>query len=197
MRNNGPATGREVSVASHEEIVSATDTAGKITFCNDTFIRISGYTKEELIGQPHNILRHADMPSTAFKMLWDRVKSGKPWMGVVKNRCKNGDHYWVDAYVTPLKEKGKVVGYESVRVQASAEVIARAEVTYARINQGISAIPAWSQWKDKLQGGLIGGLLSSIVLILLLVITSSVTLPHCIIALLLGTITGFCCGIFY
>jgi len=194
MRNNGPATGREIPVKSHDEIVSATDTAGKITFCNDTFIRISGYTEDELIGQPHNILRHADMPAAAFKMLWNRVKSGKPWMGVVKNRCENGDHYWVDAYVTPLKEKGVVVGYESVRVQASAAIIARAEAAYARINQGMPAIPTLMQWKNKLQGGLIGGLLSSILLIMLLIITDSFSGTNSVIAILFGAITGFGCS---
>ena len=194
MRNNGPVTGREVPVGKQDEIVSATDTGGMITFCNDTFARIAGYTHEELIGQPHNILRHADMPAAAFTMLWDRVKAGQPWMGVVKNRCKNGDHYWVDAYVTPLKEKGRVVGYESVRVQASAEVIARAEATYTRINQGQAAIPSTLLWKDRIQDWLLGAVLSSLLLIALMFMLGSFSLGNLLLAIPLGLISSFGCS---
>lgn len=136
MRNNGPITDREVFVSTTDEIVSSTDTQGTILFCNETFQRISGYSFSELINQPHNILRHPHMPREAFGMLWSALKAGKPWMGIIKNRCKNGDHYWVDAYVTPLRERGQIYGYESVRVQASAACIGRAEQVYARLQQG-------------------------------------------------------------
>lgn len=138
MRNNGPITDREVIVSATDEIVSSTDTHGNILFCNETFQRISGYSYSELINQPHNILRHPHMPREAFGMLWTALKAGKPWMGIIKNRCKNGDHYWVDAYVTPLRDRGQIHGYESVRVRADAACISRAEMVYERLRQGKS-----------------------------------------------------------
>ncbi|MHB8802186.1 MAG: PAS domain-containing protein, partial [Rhodocyclaceae bacterium] len=101
MRNNQPVTGREVDYPADIAIISHTNEKGQITFCNDDFVDISGFTMEEIIGQPHNILRHPDMPTEAFRDLWATVKAGRPWAGLVKNRCKNGDHYWVRASVTP------------------------------------------------------------------------------------------------
>jgi aerotaxis receptor len=154
MRNNGHITGKDKPVRANEEIVSSTDTHGNIQFCNDYFCEISGYTQAELIDQPHNILRHPHMPKEAFAMLWTALKAGRPWMGIIKNRCKNGDHYWVDAYVTPLRDKGQVYGYESVRVKADAEVIARAERVYARIMAGKKIYSPferlWHQWGSSL-----------------------------------------------
>ncbi len=136
MRKTGPVTQKEVPVKSGEQLISATDPKSRITHCNDTFVRISGYSADELIGEAHNILRHPDMPQAAFKMLWDRVQSGRPWMGLVKNRCKNGDHYWVDAYVMPVWEGDQIVGYESVRVKTNPVMQARAERLYGRLNAG-------------------------------------------------------------
>src|SRR5690606_16510174 len=136
MRNNGHVTQREVEVSLHSEIVSSTDTKGTIRFCNDYFCQIAGYSREELLGEPHNILRHPDMPAEAFGMMWTALKAGKPWMGIIKNRCKSGDHYWVDAYVTPLRDKGQITGYESVRVKADPETIERAQRVYARLKAG-------------------------------------------------------------
>ncbi|HEY8938844.1 MAG TPA: PAS domain-containing methyl-accepting chemotaxis protein [Cellvibrio sp.] len=136
MRNNGHVTGREVHLNNQDEIVSSSNLRGDIEFCNTTFCRISGYSQDELIGQPHNILRHPHMPPQAFNMLWTALKAGKPWMGIVKNRCKNGDHYWVDAYITPLRQNGQIYGYESVRVKADPAVVRRAESVYERLNQG-------------------------------------------------------------
>jgi aerotaxis receptor len=140
MRNNGPVTGREAHLSSQDEIVSSSNLRGDIEYCNDTFCRISGYNREELISQPHNILRHPQMPPQAFGMLWSALKSGQPWMGIVKNRCKNGDHYWVDAYVTPLRSNGNIHGYESVRTKANTEVVSRAEKVYQRLNQGLPPV---------------------------------------------------------
>ncbi len=140
MRNNGPVTGKEVSLLSSDEIVSSSNLRGDIIFCNETFKNISGYTYDELINQPHNIIRHPDMPTQAFGMLWSALKSGQPWMGIVKNRCKNGDHYWVNAYITPLKENGNIQGYESVRIKADRDIINRAEKVYKRLNQGLSPV---------------------------------------------------------
>lgn len=150
MRNNGPVTGREIIFGDHEELVSSTDTRGNIEFFNDTFLRVAGFAAEEMRGQPHNIIRHPDMPPAAFEMMWSALKKGEPWMGMVKNRSKNGDHYWVDAYVTPLKLDNQITGYESVRAKADPAIIARAERTYKRINAGKPPVPLfekfWHRW---------------------------------------------------
>ncbi len=152
MRNNGTLTGREVAISSNEEIVSSSDLKGTILFCNDTFCNISGYSRKELLRQTHNILRHPDMPSAVFGFFWQTLKADRPWMGIVKNRCKNGDHYWVDAYVTPVHDNGQAVGYESVRVKADAERVRRAEAVYRRIQQGLPICALWeklwSLWRN-------------------------------------------------
>lgn len=149
MRKNGPVTGNEAPLKEGSELVSATDNKGVITFCNQTFCEIAGYNSDELIGKAHNIVRHPHMPEAAFQQMWDRLKNGKPWMGIVKNRCKNGDHYWVDAYVTPLKVDGQIFGYESVRVKPARACIERAELAYDRINRGKPAIPLLTAWWHK------------------------------------------------
>lgn len=136
MRQNLPVTQREIPFPAGVELVSATDTKGIIRTANEAFVRISGFTREELIGAPHNLVRHLDMPAAAFADLWQCIQAGRSWMGVVKNRAKNGDHYWVDAFVTPVFEHGKVIGYESVRRAPSREVVARAEQIYARLQRG-------------------------------------------------------------
>lgn len=139
MRNNQPITTKEKTFSAATKLISVTDTQGNIVECNDAFVDVSGFEKHELIGQPHNTVRHPDMPAAAFEVMWSHLKAGKPWMGLVKNRCKNGDYYWVDAYVTPVTEKGKVVGYESVRSCPKREDVVRAEGLYARINAGKKA----------------------------------------------------------
>ena len=131
-----PITENEIPFPDGEEIISTTDLKGKITSYNKTFLDISGFTPSELKGKNHNIVRHPNMPSAAFSDLWVHMKSRKHWMGLVKNRCKNGDYYWVDAYVTPMVEKGQVVGYESVRAKASPEHVQRASKAYRAINSG-------------------------------------------------------------
>ena len=142
MRNNQPVTQREKSLPESQRLISTTDVKGQITYCNEAFIEISGFSRDELIRAPHNLVRHPDVPSAVFAHMWNTLKGGKPWMGIVKNRCKNGDHYWVNAYVTPILENRQVVGYESVRVKPTREQIQRAEALYARINAGKAAIPA-------------------------------------------------------
>ena len=134
MKINLPVTQRENDYDASVEIVSTTDLKGIITYANQDFIEVSGFTEEELLRKNHNIVRHPDMPPAAFADLWQTIKAGKPWMGIVKNRCKNGDHYWVDAYVTPIFEHGKVVGYQSVRVKPKREDVQRAEKLYASLN---------------------------------------------------------------
>ncbi|WP_447894844.1 methyl-accepting chemotaxis protein [Vreelandella sp. GE22] len=136
MRNNQPVTQREVELNGDDFLVSRTDLDGRITYANPAFIEISGFNREELIGAAHNIIRHPDMPPAAFENLWQTARSSETWRGLVKNRCKSGDHYWVEASVTPIIENDEVVGYTSVRVQASREAIAYAERIYAAIREG-------------------------------------------------------------
>ncbi|MDO8958792.1 MAG: PAS domain-containing methyl-accepting chemotaxis protein [Rhodocyclaceae bacterium] len=131
MRNNQPNTGTERNYAADIAIISHTDAKGLITFVNDDFVEVSGFTAEELIGQPHNILRHPDMPVEAFRDLWQTVKNGRPWAGVVKNRCKNGDYYWVRASVTPKLDGG----FMSVRVKPTRDEVTGAEALYQRMRQ--------------------------------------------------------------
>ena len=121
MRDNGPVTQREVIMGDDSVIVSKTDDKGRIQFVNKDFIDMSGFKEEELIGQPHNLIRHSDMPAEAFKDLWNDLSSGKPWSGYVKNRVKNGDHYWVHANAMPVIEGGRVTGFISIRNKPSAK----------------------------------------------------------------------------
>ncbi|RUO81059.1 chemotaxis protein [Idiomarina tyrosinivorans] len=141
MRNNGPVTHKENRFPAHYRLISSTDLRGVITHCNEDFVKVSGYTRNELINSPHNILRHPDMPGPVFEQMWKTIKRGRPWMGLMKNRCKNGDHYWVSAYVTPVMENGKPVGFESVRVAADDAEKKRAQAIYDRLNQGKHALP--------------------------------------------------------
>lgn len=152
MRRTGPVTHKEATFSDRTELVSATDAKGVITHVNDAFCEVSGFTREELVGQAHNLVRHPDMPPAAFKTMWDSLKTNKPWLGLVKNRCKNGDFYWVNAYVMPVLDKGNTIGYESVRLKPTAEQKNRASHVYQRLNEGKSAIPKglaiWQQGQD-------------------------------------------------
>lgn len=129
MRKNFPITERELVMRDDLSIVSKTDLKGRITYVNPYFVEVSGYTEEELLGAPHNLIRHPDMPEEAFADLWDTLKADRPWTGIVKNRCKNGDYYWVKANVVPIREHGKAVGYMSVRTKpAQGDVEAASEI---------------------------------------------------------------------
>ena len=136
MRLNLPVTDTEITLSDTETIVSTTDLQGNITYANPYFIAISGYTAEELIGAPQNILRHPDMPAEAFADFWSTIRSGLSWSGMVKNRCKNGDYYWVQANVTPVVEDGVAIGYMSVRTKPSRQQVTEASILYARIKAG-------------------------------------------------------------
>jgi aerotaxis receptor len=141
MRNNQPVSNREIEVLDDQAIVSKTDLNGNITYVNPYFTHISGFNQDELLGAPQNLVRHPDMPAEAFADLWASIQAGTPWTGIVKNRCKNGDHYWVRANITPIRENGKTIGYMSVRVKAERDQIAKAEQAYRTIrtkaNHGI------------------------------------------------------------
>ena len=140
MRMNLPVTERERTFSSEQRLISTTDLNSQITYCNEAFVSISGFTYDELIGQPHNLVRHPDMPPGVFAHMWETIKQGKPWMGVVKNRSKDGDFYWVSAYVTAVYENGRIAGYESVRSLPTRDQVRRAEALYARLRAGQPAV---------------------------------------------------------
>ena len=136
MKTNLPVTGREVDYPADESLISSTDLKGRVTFANEGFCRVAKFELDELVGKSHNVVRHPDMPPAAFQNLWDEIKAGRPWVGAVKNRCKDGDHYWVDAHVTPIFRNGQVAGYESVRVKPDRALVRRAEKLYRRVWKG-------------------------------------------------------------
>jgi methyl-accepting chemotaxis protein len=147
MKINMPVTQHEIELKENVQIVSKTDLKGKITFVNRDFLDVSGFNEEELLGESHNIVRHPDMPPEAFADLWGTVKAGKPWIGIVKNRCKNGDHYWVEATVSPYAENGQIAGYISVRRKATRGQIEGAMRYHRVLKEGQS-------WLDTMQGTL-------------------------------------------
>jgi methyl-accepting chemotaxis protein/aerotaxis receptor len=136
MRDTGPVTDRERLMAADQFLVSRTDVRGIILFANQDFIDISGFSRDELIGKPHNLVRHPDMPAEAFADLWDTVRRGQSWIGVVKNRAKDGSCYWVRATVSPLTEDGRTIGFISVRVKPTSAEITAATRAYAEIRAG-------------------------------------------------------------
>ncbi len=136
MKVNLPVSDNEVKLDDSSVIISTTDLKGQTTYVNDEFLRISGFEEQELLNKSHNIVRHPDMPPAAFENLWQMLKAKKPWMGVVKNRCKNGDYYWVNAYVMPIEKGGKVDEYQSVRYRPDEKSVQRAEKLYQNLNAG-------------------------------------------------------------
>jgi aerotaxis receptor len=135
-KRDGQTINEEVTFGRDEELVSVTDTRGVITYANQNFCHIAGYTADELIGKNHNIVRHPDMPKAAFGDLWAKLKAQQAWRGAVKNRCKDGRYYWVDAFVTPVFENDKLTGYQSVRTVLADTYRSRAESLYKKINSG-------------------------------------------------------------
>ncbi|MEK8030038.1 methyl-accepting chemotaxis protein [Ideonella sp. DXS29W] len=140
MRHNTPNIDEEFVYPEAQTLVSMTDRQGRIVYCNPAFVDVSGYSRDELLGQPHNLIRHPDVPAEAFRDLWETIERGQPWSGLVKNRRKDGRYYWVIANVTPILERGAIVGYLSVRARPADEAKAAAEALYR-------------QWRDQTRAG--------------------------------------------
>ena len=189
MRINTPVTDAERTFSPTDQLISLTNKKGIITHTNDSFIEVSGFSSEELLGKNHNLVRHPDMPPDAYSDLWQTLKSGKPWMGIVKNRCKNGDYYWVDAYVAPVFENGEIYGYQSVRVRPQQEWVTRATRIYKRIMAGKRPLASRLQLgvRGKCVAGLMALLLSSVVFLAFAGI-SKVSIST---AVLVGTVLSF------
>ncbi|WP_018949694.1 PAS domain-containing methyl-accepting chemotaxis protein [Thioalkalivibrio sp. ALMg11] len=168
MKCNLPVTGNEAEYPESANILSTTDLKGAITYVNPDFVEISGFEEQELLGKNHNIVRHPEMPPAAFGELWQTVQGGQSWMGMVKNRCKNGDHYWVSAYVTPVTEGGQTVEYQSVRTKPRREHVEMAESVYAALLRGrkplalrLPPIGIKTKAIASIAGGVLAGLIAS------------------------------------
>jgi len=161
MRSNLPVTQREYEIPADATLMSTTDINSHITYANDAFVAVSGFSREELQGLPHNIVRHPDMPAEAFADMWATLKGGEPWTALVKNRRKNGDHYWVRANATPVVRAGRVAGYMSVRTKPSRAEVAAAESLYGGLkagrhahlafHKGLVVRKGWFGWTSALQ----------------------------------------------
>ncbi len=161
MRQNLPVTQREYSFDGRQTLLSTTDPKGRITYANSPFVAVSGFTAEELQGQPHNIVRHPDMPPEAFADMWATIKAGESWTALVKNRRKDGDHYWVRTNATPRVRDGQVVGYVSVRTAPTRAEIDAAEALYRRFREGqarglafyrgLIVHTGWGAWRSVFQ----------------------------------------------
>ena len=139
MRTNLPVTQHAFSFPADQTLVSVTDLKGRITYCNAAFTAVSGFEQAELLGQSHNIVRHPDMPEEAFRDMWATIQSRRPWTGLVKNRRKNGDHYWVNANATPMLDGDQITGYLSVRTLPTRDAVAGAEALYAQMRADAAA----------------------------------------------------------
>ena len=189
MRTNLPVTATERHIREGASIVSKTDLQGNITYVNPYFIEVSGYTEQELLGAPQNIIRHPDMPVEAFADMWATLKAGVPWTGMVKNRCKNGDFYWILANVTPVRENGQPVGYMSVRTRASRSAIDGAEQGYKSVREkkahgmairqgalvpvGLTSMAR--RWRDLSLSRRMGGAISVLMLAIVLLCVSAIS----------------------
>lgn len=179
----------ETFLSDDEQLVSTTDLKGVITYCNEAFCRIAEYSKEELEGVNHNVIRHEVMPKAAFADMWRNLQQGKAWRGIVKNKAKSGRFYWVDAYVTPIYEHDIVIGYQSVRVKPKREWVVIAEKAYAALLKAENGGQQWSfSVNDTLRYVLLFGALTAPVLSTLFNLNGVVALlcsalPMCIVGL--------------
>lgn len=147
MKTNLPVSQREIPFPRGRYIVSRTDLKGIVTYANDTFVALSGFERDDLVGKNHNLIRHPDMPPAAFRHLWDTIKTGRPWRGIVKNRAKSGDHYWVEALVVPVFQDDAIVGYMSVRTEPTRQQIESAEALYRQLQTSGAGLPLPSRWQ--------------------------------------------------
>lgn len=183
MRDNQPVTQREYQLNDEHYLISRTDLKGRITYANPAFVEVSGFTHDELIGSAHSIVRHPDMPEKAFANLWQTIEAGESWVGLVKNRRKDGDYYWVHASVTPILENGQVQGYASVRVKAAPEECERAERVYTQMGEGrargVRLVRGSIQrsglrgWLGRLRFRTLQGRMTSIIVLALLLLATS------------------------
>lgn len=191
MRTNLPVNDSEYVLQDDRPIVSKTDLKGRITYINPYFVEVSGFDEDELMGAPHNIVRHPDMPEAAFGDLWQTLKAGEIWSAPVKNRRKDGGYYWVIAHVTPITEGGRIVGYMSVRTKPTRQQIHAAIAAYAEINKGSQSTMTLAQGrlvrKSALSGLLRGGRLSMRVRIALASLPQVVVAAFALLHLLLTT----------
>ncbi len=185
-RRNLQTQDQEVLFDQHTELVSTTDLRGVITYANPAFCQVSGYSAAELIGKNHNLVRHPEMPKAAFADMWQTLKQQHSWRGMVKNRCKDGRYYWVDAFVTPIYQNQQLVGYQSVRRSPDRQLVRQAEQCYHQVQQGQSL----SGWR--LQYGF--RLSVALVLSLALIVIGSIYISGWFAsALLLPLIWLLCC----
>ncbi|MDX6020194.1 methyl-accepting chemotaxis protein [Scandinavium sp. V105_16] len=172
-------TQRDYALDDDTTLMSTTDLQSHITHANDTFVKVSGYRLEELTGQPHNLVRHPDMPKAAFADMWATLQQGEPWSGIVKNRRKNGDHYWVRANAVPMVRGGKISGYMSIRTKAQPEEIAAVEPLYKALNEGRSTrrvrkgLVVSQRWWGKLPGMALRWRVRALMTLLWLLLTAS------------------------
>ena len=148
MKVNLPVTDQERRLGAAGQLISTCDLHGRITSVNRDFAEASGFSAAELIGARYSLVRHPDMPPEIFKDMWRRLQDNSAWMGVIKNRCKNGDYYWVDAVVTPVLVNGSIVEFQSIGVAADAEIVQRAQTLYARL-RGAARPLWWQRWWDR------------------------------------------------
>jgi len=182
MSSNFTVTQRDYALDDDTTLMSTTDLQSHITHANDTFVQVSGYRLEELTGQPHNLVRHPDMPKAAFADMWATLQQGEPWSGIVKNRRKNGDHYWVRANAAPMVRNGKISGYMSIRTKAQPEEIAAVEPLYKALNEGRSTkrvrkgLVVSKRWWGKLPAMALRWRVRGLMMLLWLLLTASLML---------------------
>jgi aerotaxis receptor len=161
MRNNTPITQQNFDFPDGVTLMSTTDLQSYIVYANKAFVEVSGYARDDILGQPHNLVRHPDMPSEAFADMWKTLQGGESWTGLVKNRRQNGDHYWVRANATPIEHDGQVVGYMSVRTKPAAQEVQEAEALYQQMRsgqlqgrglyKGLVIRTGWGRWLSAMQ----------------------------------------------
>ena len=158
MRSNTPVTQRRVHIPQDATLMSTTDPDSRVTYANEAFLAVSGFCREELVGEPHNLVRHPDMPEAAFADMWATLRAGLSWSALVKNRSKSGDHYWVRANATPVRRDGRLVGYLSVRTCPGDEEVTQAEAAYQALrggdapgmafHRGLLVHTGWRRWRS-------------------------------------------------